>query len=122
MGNSKNKQIANILQKTAIIAGIIIGSLVFVFALLSGSENNEGGISSIIKNSPNAFPWLVFLGLIWFASRKELIGGSIILSLGLYMLYHFNVFSDPNIAPLIISALVISIGLLFVLSWSFMEE
>jgi len=119
MENKKKIKIANILRYSAGVSGFIIGVLVLVFALLSGSEGEGGGFMGIIKNSPNALPWVVILLLLWLAWKLELLGGVLIVSTGVYMLYFFVLSSSIFfIAPLIISIFVILIGLGFVISWN----
>ena len=94
---------------------MVLGILVFFFALLSGSEDYGGGISGIIKNSPNALPWLLFLVLIFIAWKWELVGGIIITLLGIAILYLSN-FRVP-ILTFILVLLIIILGSFFILSW-----
>lgn len=56
-----------ILRKIARTLLLAITTIVFVFALVSGSESYGGGLIGIIKNSPNAFPWLLLFGLNYLA-------------------------------------------------------
>ena len=56
-----------------------------VFALLSGTNEYGGGIGGLIKNSPNALPWIVLLGVNYIAWKKEIAGGVIILLIGLFL-------------------------------------
>jgi hypothetical protein len=95
MEKEKRIQTANILRNIARYTLLVLGILVFIFALLSGSEKLGGGITGIIKNSPNAIPWVLLLVLIFVAWKWELIGGIIITLLGLFLLYFFN-FRGPN--------------------------
>ena len=88
-------KVANIFRLIARYPLLIIGILVFFFALLSGSEGYGGGIMGIIKNSPNAIPWAILLIIVLVAWKWELIGGIIIVLLGIAMFYFFN-FGSPN--------------------------
>lgn len=114
----KKLKTANILRNTARYTLLVLGILVFIFALLSGSEEYGGGISGIIKNSPNALPWLVLLVLIFVAWKWELVGGIIITVLGFAMLYFFN-FRGSNffLVTFILTLLIITLGSFFILSW-----
>ena len=96
---------------------LIVGLLVFIFALLSGSEGFGGGIMGIVKNSPNALPWLIFLIFVFIAWKWELVGGIIITLFGIAALIFFN--SGPNFfwAPFILALLFILFGSFFLLSW-----
>jgi len=73
------------LRKIARLLLLIITAIVITFALLSGSEEHGGGFMRIIKNSPNALPWLLLFGLNYLAWKRELVGGSIIAMFGLYV-------------------------------------
>ena len=110
-------KIAKYLRNSARYFLLVTGLLVFVFALLSGSERFGGGIMGIIKNSPNALPWLLFLIFVFFAWKWELVGGIIITLFGVAALMFFN--SGPNFfwAPFVIALLFILFGSFFLFSW-----
>ena len=113
-----NIKTANILRNFARFSMLTISILVTVFALLSGSEDYGGGIIGIIKNIPNALPWVVLLVLIYIAWKWELIGGILITILGLFLMYFFN-FNGSNffIFPFMLTLLIIVFGSLFIISW-----
>lgn len=117
MQNDRVK-VANILRNIARYSLLVLGILVFIFALLSGSESYGGGITGIIKNSPNAIPWLILLILVFVAWKWELIGGIIITLLGISMIYFFN-FTGPNffLVTFILTIFITMLGAFFVLSW-----
>jgi len=97
---------------------LIVGILVFVFALLSGSEEYGGGVTGIIKNSPNALPWLGLLVFLFIAWKWELIGGILITALGIFLMLFFNVLGGGFQWPaFIVSIVPVVFGLMFVLSW-----
>lgn len=110
--------IATILRNIARYFLLILGILVFIFALLSGAEGYGGGFEGVIKNSPNALPWLILLILVYVAWRWELLGGIIITLLGLSMVYYFN-FNGSNffISTFILTLLITLLGYLFIISW-----
>ena len=110
--------IATILRNIARYFLLILGILVFIFALLSGAEGYGGGFEGVIKNSPNALPWLILLILVYVAWRWELLGGIIITLLGLSMVYYFN-FNGSNffISTFILTLLITLLGSLFIISW-----
>lgn len=114
----KKLKTANILRNIARYTLLVLGILVFIFALLSGSEDYGGGVSGIIKNSPNALPWLILLVLIFTAWKWELVGGIIITVLGIAMLYFFN-FRGPNffLVTFILTLLIVILGSFFIISW-----
>jgi len=109
---------ANILRNTARYSLLIIGVLIFIFALLSGAESKGGGVMGIIKNSPNALPWVLLLILVYVAWKWELVGGIIITALGLFLFYFFN-FAGNNffLFMFILTLLIILLGSFFILSW-----
>jgi hypothetical protein len=97
---------------------LILGILVFLFALLSGSEGYGGGIMGIIKNSPNAIPWAILLILVLVAWKWELIGGILIVGLGIAMFYLLNwgalFFS---LFPFFLTIIITILGSFFIVSW-----
>jgi len=110
--------VANYFRNIARFTGLIFGVLIFLFALISGSEAYGGGIDGLIKNSPNALPWAIFLLLIAIAWKWELLGGIFVIATGVYLLFFFKIFSVFNLAPFIIILLVLAIGVFFILSFS----
>ena len=117
MSDTSINKWAIISRTTARILGIIYGILIFIFALVSGAEAYGNDFMAIVKNSPNALPWLIFLLLVWLAWKNELLGGIIITILGIAMLFFFQVFGNFMMATFIIVLIVIMIGNLFLLSW-----
>ncbi len=111
-------ELANIFRFMARYPLLILGILVFLFALVSGSEGFGGGIMGIIKNSPNAIPWLALLLFVLVAWKWELIGGIIITVLGMAMFYFFN-FADPNffLFTFILTIIITILGSFFIVSW-----
>ncbi len=111
-------EIANVLRNTARYGLLVLGILVFVFALISGSQDYGGGIVGILKNSPNALPWLTLLVLVLVAWKRELAGGILVTLFGLAVLYFFN-FSGPNFwwSTFMITLSIPVLGAFFLLSW-----
>lgn len=116
--NTQRIKTANIFRNTARYSLLVIGVLVFIFALLSGAESKGGGVMGIIKNSPNALPWVLLLFLVYVAWKWELVGGIIITALGLFLFYFFN-FAGNNffLFTFILTLLIILLGSFFILSW-----
>lgn len=107
-------QIKNLLK----IILLIMSLLIFVFALMSGSEEFGGGFAGIIKNSPNALPWLILLIVNYINYRNELIGGSIIIAFGITANLYFNLMV-PNffLATFMLINIITFMGMFFVYSW-----
>jgi hypothetical protein len=110
-------KVANIFRFIARYPLLILGILVFLFALLSGSEGYGGGIMGIIKNSPNAIPWAILLLIVFVAWKWELIGGILIVVLGIAMFYFFN-FRSPNFSlyPYFLTIIITILGSFFIIS------
>lgn len=89
MENSKQIKTVRTLKTFAWFALLLLGILVFVFALFSGSE--EVGI---LKNSPNALPWLVLLVVTIYSWKKPVLGGLLLILAGLALVYFFNFRGD----------------------------
>ncbi len=88
----QEKQVKNVktIKSIAWIVLLLLGLLVFVFALLSGSED-----IGLLKNSLNTLPWIALLLVTLYAWKKPVFGGLILILLGLAMVYFFN-FSGKN--------------------------
>jgi len=109
---------AKILRNIARYTLLIFGVLIFIFALLSGSENFGGGIKGIVKNSPNALPWLILLILVVIAWKWELVGGILITLLGILALGFFGIFAaNFSLGTLIICLIPVILGSSLILSW-----
>lgn len=106
------------LRYTARYSLLAIASILLGFSLLSGSLDYDGNLMNILKNSPNALPWLILILLVFVAWKKELIGGLLIVSYGLGLVYFFN-FSGPNFwwSTFILTSLIPFLGSLFIVSW-----
>lgn len=106
-----------IFRNIARYTSLSLGLLVFVFALISGSEEYGGGIEGIIQNSPNALPWLLFLLVVIVAWKWEVVGGVVIVILGLTFLYVFNFPAAHFFSTVsILAYLIIFIGTCYILS------
>jgi succinate dehydrogenase/fumarate reductase cytochrome b subunit len=122
MEQSQQIRTVRIIQKTALIILFVFSLLIFIFALLSGSESFGGGVSGIIKNSPNSLPWLVLLALVIIAWRNPLFGGILITIAGAILTYYFN-FSGDNffLLTFIICMLIVFLGLLVWMTESYLR-
>ena len=117
MYRDKEIKLAAALHLIARYTSLILSSLVFMFALLSGAENGAG-LSGIIHNSPDALPWLSLLVVVFIAWRWEVAGGILIITLGVTVLYVFNFpTADFTSTISILAFLIILIGTFFILSW-----
>jgi len=117
MDQRKKLRTANVLRNIARYTLLIMGILVFIFALLSGAEGYGGGIDGIIKNSPNALPWLFLLLIIYIAWKWELIGGLLIVLSGFATMYFFVFGQNFFLSTFILSLLIIILGGFFISSW-----
>ena len=116
MKDNPKLKIANILRYTARSVLLTLASLIFVFALLSGSELYGGGLKGILMNSPNAIPWAILLAFAWIAWRWELLGGTIISLMGIFTIFMFDALEEPFVF-LIISLPLIILGGFFIGSY-----
>ena len=102
------------LRKTAQILLFTITTLVFVFALLSGSEGYGGEFMGIVKNSPNALPWLLLFGLNYLIWKKELLGGIILTVFGLFISWFFNSGERFYIEVFCMTSIITLLGIIFI--------
>ena len=94
---------------------LVFATLVFIFSLLSGAETQSGGIKRIILNSPNSLPWLFLLIIVYFLWKKELIGGLLLSSMGIFTIIFFR-FYRTLIGLFVISIPFIIFGALFIIN------
>lgn len=106
-----------ILRTIASIVLFVICILTIPFALISGSEAFGTGISAIIKNSPNAIPWIILLLIAFLARRNGKVGGTLLLIGGGFMVYLFN--TGPRLDPvvLVLTMLIPLTGVAFLIHW-----
>jgi len=81
----------------------VVSSLFFLFALFSGAT--EPGLIGIVKNSPNAFPWLFLLGFAYLTWKKELLGGVLIVIFALFTVFAFGFYRPEMRGSLLIFSL-----------------
>lgn len=110
-----NLKLANVLRYTARFGLTFLGLAIFLFALISGSEDYGGGFSGIVQNSPNTLPWIPLLIAIYVAWRWERIGGALIFLLGIFLVYFFSFFG-PNffLSTFIVTSLIPLLGLFLI--------
>ena len=118
MHQDKQIKTANWFRNIARHSMLALGVLIFVFALLSGAVEYGVGLQGVIKNSPNALPWVALLVIVFIAWRWELVGGILIILVGVFA-YWFISFhgNDFNVAPFIIFLIIIILGSFFIISW-----
>jgi len=83
------------MRKIALLISFGLGLVLTLFSLLSVSESFGSGVMAILKNSPNALPWLLYIFLIALASRWSRAGSALLLIYTAGLVYLFN-FSGPN--------------------------
>lgn len=102
---------------------LILGLFMFIFSLLSGTEELGGGFKGILHNSPNTIPWLILLILLLAAWKNELIGGILIIIFSFFSFYFFVFRTEHyNLFVIIISCLILIFGIFFILSWYIRRE
>ncbi|AVI50457.1 hypothetical protein C5O00_04465 [Pukyongia salina] len=90
MTNEKQIRIIGIAHNSAIAILLIIGILLFIFSLISGSETYGGGLTGLTKNSANSIPWIILLVLVIIARKNYAWGGFLLLIFGGMITYYFN--------------------------------
>lgn len=118
MNEESNILLAKYLRGIARYTLLVLLSLVFIFAILSGSDDYGGSIKGIIQNSMNGLPWLILLVILFVAWKWELIGGILITLTGLGAMYFFN-FTGPNFFwfTFFLCLGIIIFGSFFIISW-----
>ena len=105
-----------IIRRTSQFLLLLITTLVFVFSLLSGSREYEGGFMGVIKNLSNTLPWILLFSLNYLVWKKELYGGIILTIFGLLITWYYN-FSGPNFwwTTFTMTSLITLLGVIFIL-------
>jgi hypothetical protein len=95
---------------------LIFSVLIFIFALLSGASEYGDGLDSIIKNSPNALPWLLFFGLVYLGWKNDKIGGYLFVFVGLFSVIFFNTWKHLS-SFFVVSFPIFLAGILFLVNY-----
>lgn len=98
-----------------LLVGLAIGW--FGFALVSGVQQNGPGIGALVRNLPNALPWLALFVVVYIAFRWERVGGILIGLAGLASVVFFNAFASP-VVLFGISVPLILLGGALILCWA----
>ena len=104
--------IANYLRYFTRTVLLLLASFWFIFALLSGAEQYGGGFLGVVKNSPNALPWLLLFVFMYIAWKWEQIGGIIVAVFGLVSIFMFDAYEEIGVLFTISIPLIILGGCL----------
>lgn len=116
-------RIARKLRLTARTLLLALTILAFVFALLSGANEAGGGVYGVIKNSPNALPWLALLIFVLIACKWELVGGFLIVAMGVGSIFFFDTFQENRwLVLFFISLPLLVLGSFFIGAWGFSQN
>lgn len=110
--------IVPVLRISKIVAQVLLLVLSlfwFAFSLMSGAEEYGGGFRGILKNSPNAIPWLLLLVLNYFIYKFNLLGGILIFAFSWFCFFMFDVYDPEQIFVLLVIFLpLLLISLIFI--------
>ena len=93
---------------------LVLSVLIFLFALFSGADEYGGGFTGILKNSPNAIPWLVLFVFVFVLWKWELAGGILLCAFSIFTVFMFDVFDDNIGVFFIISLPLFLTGTFFI--------
>ena len=110
---SGNKTIKTLAISLKILI-LVLSVLVFLFALFSGAGEYGGGFTGILKNSPNAIPWLVLFLFVFILWKRELAGGVLLCVFSIFTVFMFDVFDDNLGVFFIISLPLLAAGAFFI--------
>ncbi len=103
-----------VLRYTARTVLLAVTTFLFIFALLSDTEQYGGGLRGIIMNSPNAIPWVILYLINILTWKYERIGGIVLIACAIAMTFFFDVLQG-NWAVLYIAVLpVLLLGGIFI--------
>ena len=84
-----------LIRRIAKVLLLFITSIIYIFALISGSEDLGGGFIGILRNFPNTLTWILLFSINYLVWKNEMIGGIILIAFGLLITWFFN-FTGPN--------------------------
>jgi len=113
--NDMKRNVKKIVHWAPRVLILIVAIFFFVFALLSGAEQYDGGLKGILMNSPNALPWLVLFIIVWIAWKWEKIGGWLFILIAVIFTFFFDVYETPVLIFILIIPLWV-VGILFLIS------
>ena len=115
---NNNTVIANYFRWIARYGMALLSTFIFFFSLCSGARIYGGGIEGALLNSHNALPWLMLFLYLLLAWEWELVGGTIIIIIGLSLLYFFSLQGQRFfLEAFIFTFLIILLGVFFLVSW-----
>lgn len=101
-----------LIRLIAQISLLLISVITFNFALISGANIEQDGVSGIIHNFPNTWPWLLLLALTILSWKKPLLSGALITITGIVFVYFFNIGEQIYSIVLALSTSVALLGLI----------
>jgi hypothetical protein len=110
-----NQKIITIARNIARTILILVAGFWFVFALLSGAQEAGGGVMGVVRNSPNALPWLLLFVFVWAVFKWELVGGALIALFGVLSIFAFDTYKHIDTFLLITLPLIL-VGGVFITS------
>ncbi len=113
---SSSSGITRILRLAVRALLVVFALFWFVFALLSGAGQQDQGIGVMLRNLPNAMPWLALFIVIYIAFRWELAGGLLVVAAGFFSMAFFNALTSP-VVLLAVSLPLVVLGSGLILCW-----
>lgn len=102
---------------------LIMVFILFLFVIFSGNEQTVSGLEGVAKSSPNAAPWATLLLFIIIAWKWELLGGFLIVAMGVFSIFFFDIFSRASWPILFMVSLPLMVmGSLLIGAWGLSEK
>lgn len=117
--NIINETIMNnvkLIRRIAKVLLFFITSVIYIYALISGSENLGGEFIGILRNFPNTLAWILLFSINYLVWKNEMIGGIILIAFGLLITWFFN-FTGPNFwwSTFTLTSLLTIFGVIFMI-------
>ncbi len=93
---------------------LLITTLCFVFAMLSGAEQYGGGLKGIMLNSPNVLPWATLYLINVLTWNFERVGGMVLIIASLFMANLFHVMKGNWVILWFVIVPLFLLGMLFI--------
>lgn len=102
------------------IFGLLFSVAVLVFSILSGAKGS--GVKDILLNIPNAFPWIILLGLFVVSFELRKIGAYLLIIYALLLGLFFKVYSNWQVFFIFILPVIILAIMILVSNWAIKKK
>ena len=97
------------------IFGLLFTVVVLVFSILSGAKGS--GFKDVLLNIPNAFPWIILLGLFVVSFELRKIGAYLLIVYALLLGFFFKVYNNWQVFFIFILPIIFLAVMILISNW-----